>query len=435
MQKILYGNFEFEHELESPTFRPTARIVEMSAQLSPHLLALARDGDFVWSLVEIPKSFLAAAASAGLPKVSCLWPDKDAVVSAEPTEIVPWGFSGAVASFADRHSLIPVGCQSEVVRQVNDRAFAFELETVLDSGLPGRAMVRSHEEFQEAVRAGAEQAHVPESQFRWVAKSRFGMASRGRILGTGTQIDDPSAGWLWKQFEKNGCVIFEPWVECDREFSTQWDIPRNGGAVLRGWTEIQNERAGTPSSWLRHTGVPFEESEFRSAFTILKAAVERVASAGYFGPLGIDSMRFRGPDSSTALRPLQDINARYTMGRVALELAEKLSPDLDAVWVHVPSRQLAEILEVATSQDALKLYSERGLEISAALRNAFRKTSQTSLPDDTQVWLTSPLWLEDVLTNRCGLLISSHKAAEVAGFFRSRVLPGGNITRSSGHRT
>ncbi|OYW15327.1 MAG: hypothetical protein B7Z55_15100, partial [Planctomycetales bacterium 12-60-4] len=47
-------------------------------------------------------------------------------------------------------------------------------------------------------------------------------------------------------------------------------------------------------------------------------AGNELQAAGYFGPVGIDAMWYRDANGKLACRPLQDINARWTMGRLAL---------------------------------------------------------------------------------------------------------------------
>jgi hypothetical protein len=42
--------------------------------------------------------------------------------------------------------------------------------------------------------------------------------------------------------------------------------------------------------------------------------------AGYRGPFGIDTMIYRGRDSSLLFYPLLEMNLRFTMGAIALEL-------------------------------------------------------------------------------------------------------------------
>jgi hypothetical protein len=47
---------------------------------------------------------------------------------------------------------------------------------------------------------------------------------------------------------------------------------------------------------------------------------KRFADSGFQGACGIDALVYRAPDGSPALRPVVEINPRFTMGRVALEL-------------------------------------------------------------------------------------------------------------------
>ena len=55
-------------------------------------------------------------------------------------------------------------------------------------------------------------------------------------------------------------------------------------------------------------------------------AAEAVAAEGYFGPLGIDAMQYRAGDGTIAVRPIQDVNARWTMGRLSLGLRRSFLP-------------------------------------------------------------------------------------------------------------
>jgi hypothetical protein len=62
---------------------------------------------------------------------------------------------------------------------------------------------------------------------------------------------------------------------------------------------------------------------------------------GYFGPLGIDAMRYRDDTGEIRLRPLQDLNARCTMGRLALGFARLLPSNWCGSWLHFHRRHLA----------------------------------------------------------------------------------------------
>jgi hypothetical protein len=65
------------------------------------------------------------------------------------------------------------------------------------------------------------------------------------------------------------------------------------------------------------------------------AELERVAALvcarlheeGYCGPVGVDALEHRG-----GLHPLLEVNARYTMGFVALAVERALAPSEPTFW-------------------------------------------------------------------------------------------------------
>jgi len=424
MPRILYGNFDFEHELESSLYRPTAKLRSLAAELNPFLIALAEDGDCLWSETPLSQSFLNAASRAGFARVVSVpspggegarragegasqLADDLASSEAFDWQITPWGHSEAAQKFATQNGESVTAPDPAIVRRVNDRAFASRLETEHECGLPGSGHVRSHPELRDTIVAATELFQIAPENFEWVAKSRFGMASRGRILGRGTRLDDPSAGWLWKQCDRNESVQFEPWVTAEAEFSTQWSIPKSGKPELLGWTRILAGPGSSQTGWAFRAGIDFEASEFSAALPLLRSAIEQIAAEGYFGPVGIDSMLCQLPGSTEpVMRPLQDINARLTMGRVMLETITRLAPDSSSIWLHLPSEWLCRILELNSPHEADAFYSDNGLSITEQLRVQSER-HQFNIPDDAAAWLTSPLWLGESKTVRCGVLVSS----------------------------
>jgi hypothetical protein len=48
--------------------------------------------------------------------------------------------------------------------------------------------------------------------------------------------------------------------------------------------------------------------------------------ADYAGPAGIDAFVYRTPEAKCRLKPIVEINPRYTMGRLTLELMKQVAP-------------------------------------------------------------------------------------------------------------
>jgi hypothetical protein len=63
------------------------------------------------------------------------------------------------------------------------------------------------------------------------------------------------------------------------------------------------------------------------------------AKSGYFGPLGIDAFIYRDQDRLT-LRPMIELNPRWSMGRIALQLTQKIASKHCGLWIHLSKRDL-----------------------------------------------------------------------------------------------
>lgn len=78
---------------------------------------------------------------------------------------------------------------------------------------------------------------------------------------------------------------------------------------------------------------------------------------GYFGPVGIDCMRYYDPGANCErLRVLQDLNVRWTMGRLAAEWSHKLDGQ-PILWWHGARETAPEWAQsanwIATSPDSI----------------------------------------------------------------------------------
>ncbi len=224
----------------------------------------------------------------------------------------------------------------------------------------------------------------------WVVKANFGMSARERILGRGSAPAPQAVQWVERQLAENEAVFFEPWVERIEEFGFQFTIPPAGEPVLEGITPLLTDSRGTyRGSRLRgaidQLGSHDESAEVLQTVT---RAAQRVQQLGYFGPLGIDAMRYRTADGESRWRPLQDINARLTMGRLALGLQRFVPESHHASWLHVR-------------------WSDTATEIPEHVAHGDR-----SLPAGTRAIRTSPIVVDDRPVIRASFLVTapSHEA-------------------------
>jgi hypothetical protein len=215
--------------------------------------------------------------------------------------------------------------QLDLVRKVNSKAFSF----THSPKLPGSALLHSEKEVLDWCAA----IEGPK-----VLKACFGFSGRGHLL-----LPCPPEQlkrFIAKEFQYNHPIIGEPWVARTLDFSTQWWIDRNQQISYLGETICVNSARGqyleTHVGDVLHSHVRFVEEHKESAFPIL----QKMAAEGYFGNVGIDAMIY----NNDTLQPIVEINARKTMGYVALKLQQTRFPKQTISLSYQSASQLANLL-------------------------------------------------------------------------------------------
>jgi hypothetical protein len=281
-------------------------------------LAVAGDGDWIWCPELVETGFWSRMEVLGCARIHACGPG-----SPPPPglDLVPWGWSEEIRRLAALQQARVSAPPQDVVRLANSRLFSFAPEAEWGCGLAGSTTISKLSDAEEVLTG-----QTPDA--RWVLKCDYGAAARERILGQGPTPSPQAISWIRDRLDSGGSLFFEPWVERVDEAGMQWDIPAEGRPQLVGITPLLCDHSGN------YLGSRFgvdAHHEWSEAIEISRRAVERIQRAGYFGPVGIDAMRYRDADGEVRLRPLQDINARWTMGRIALGW-ERVTPT--GVWRH-----------------------------------------------------------------------------------------------------
>src|SRR5262249_24077929 len=99
------------------------------------------------------------------------------------------------------------------------------------------------------------------------------------------------------------------------------------GQFQANWA-APNHRRRIPAQVTRCFGAPADISvQLHQLYgDIFKLLAEEFRSIGYEGPAGIDAFVFRNTQGECRLKPIVEINPRYTMGRVTVELMKHVCP-------------------------------------------------------------------------------------------------------------
>ncbi len=243
-----------------------------------------------------------------------------------------WGASPSIASWAAKRKLAYTMPTWDVVKQVNSKAFSF----TESPKLPGAALVHSLAELEQ----WQQKTEGPK-----VLKTCFGVSGKGHLFLPSPHMKK----FAEQEFEQSRPLIAEPWVERKLDFSTQWMIEPDQKIECLGATVCVNDQRGQYNSnkvgdlpFLFGKYFPFLELHKEKVFPIL----QKMAALGYFGNVGIDAMIW-GNDQ---LHPVVEINARKTMGWVALEISKRRFPKQTIALSYLTKSNLTNLLPDAIVQ-------------------------------------------------------------------------------------
>ena len=385
MRRLFIGNFDFEHSLQAAVTGRQWQLPDALRRLMEELAAVwttvADEGDVIWLPAQIEAGFFDELREYGLPPLQ-------AVTAVDqisgPVEACPWGWTDDVRRQCDEQGWRCAAPPQEVVREVNSRQFSVELERSWGIGLNGTAVVRSVDELAAAI------GKLPDGTDRWVVKAEFGMSARERVLGRGRTTGEHVVNWCRNRLLDGAAAVLEPWVERIEEVGLQYTIPWSGVPFFEGVAPLLSDPTG------QYRGNRFShdvETELRwmPAIETGMRVARLLKQFGYFGPLGIDAMRYRDGHGEERLRSVQDINARHSMGRLALGLRRLLEPGEVGSWLHV--RWPADDRE--------------------SPRRHFDKI-QYKLPADVRLVRTSPLEVRGQPVEHGTLVVASRSPASLA---------------------
>lgn len=172
-----------------------------------------------------------------------------------------------------------------------------------------------------------------------VIKAPFGSAGRGMLRVLSDEDLDTARAWTERTLAQQSEVIVEPWLKRVLDLSAQITVEADGNTRVHGVTRFVTDRRGQYQSTL--LGDPLRElSEHlkRSVigpgrgwrmFEHLESCAQFVGQAlheaGHEGPAGVDALVYQDAKGRYVLKPIVEVNPRYTMGHIALRIARALS--------------------------------------------------------------------------------------------------------------
>jgi uncharacterized ferritin-like protein (DUF455 family) len=168
-----------------------------------------------------------------------------------------------------------------------------------------------------------------------VVKEAFGVAGSNALRLFEPEILPAQRRWLENAFARKRGLVVEPWLERLADFSVQLEMSAPG-LKLCGYTGLLADARGQFVANFaephHHKRIP---AKIISLFTepkdissrllefygeIFAALESELRQVDFTGPVGIDAFVYKDASGAVKLKPVVEINPRYTMGRVLVEL-------------------------------------------------------------------------------------------------------------------
>lgn len=314
-------NADFEAELEHWAFaagrayRRRASFEALNRRLSERLLWLTREGDALLAEEPWEESLVGEARARGVELVSHARAESQA-----HRLFTPWGWTPSALLVGEKVGAFVEPLPFELVARVNSKLWSHALEVELGVAIKGAATASTLEELNEAARRAC-----PRADDKWVVKSPYGFAARERVLGRGPTVEGAQAAWVSKRLARGETLIFQPWLEVVREYGVVAEIARNGSHTVLGVSDLCTNGAGTGTGYV--LGRPPSPERMKELESVASVVCRRLRAEGYSGPVGVDAIEHK-----RGLHPLLEVNARYTMGFIAVAVERAMKPAEPLFW-------------------------------------------------------------------------------------------------------
>ncbi len=188
-----------------------------------------------------------------------------------------------------------------------------------------------------------------------IIKAAFGVAGNNAMRLFEPEVLPNQIRWLENAFAQKRELVVEPWLERLTDFSVQLEMSERG-LKLCGYTGLLNDARGQfianfaephhhkriPAQIISRFSEPKDISQrlldfYGEVFSQLETELRAV---DFVGPLGIDAFVYRAANGAVKLKPIVEINPRYTMGRVLVELMRQTHQNTFGTFRLVNTAQL-----------------------------------------------------------------------------------------------
>ncbi len=357
------------------TFNPTKRQAQLARDLENLPQFLCRQDDIVLVSEKPSVEFLSGLKSAGFPLPEFVeWENAGGLKSRKLGRLRPWAWG------PDSFELLkPLLASVSGEQRTNEKRFNAEIAQLYSKVWSAdflRKLISQNSAIRHPPSApdwlcaeneiGVAANSVPAAlaaiakirargHHNLVVKESFGVAGSNALRLFEPEILPAQLRWMENAFAQNRELVVEPWLERLADFSVQLEMAAPG-LKLCGYTGLQTDARGQfvanfaephfrkriPAEIVSRFRAPADiSSRLLEFYGELFARLEtKLQEVDFIGPVGIDAFVYRDAGGAVKLKPVVEINPRYTMGRVLVELMRQAGQNSFGAFRLVNAAQL-----------------------------------------------------------------------------------------------
>ena len=184
-------------------------------------------------------------------------------------------------------------------------------------------------------------------QHNVVVKQAFGVAGGNALRLLEPCVLEAQLRWMSRAFAQKRELVVEPWLNRVQDFSVQLEMTP-AGLKLCGFTGLVSDARGQFVANFAeshfHQRIPNRVvTQFRQPKDISGQLLDfydlvlhfleaELRALDFTGPLGLDAFVYRDSLGTVRLKPVVEINPRYTMGRVLVELMRQTCQNCNGLF-------------------------------------------------------------------------------------------------------
>jgi hypothetical protein len=344
------------HIAQGGAFNPTKRQAQLARDLEHLPMFLCRQDDVVLVNRRPAVDFLSQIKQAGIPLPEFVERGTRLLADRKLGRLRPWAWSPDSVELltplftrTSTDKRTAEQCFNPRVAQLNSKAWSAGLlqrivQEQRSAGLPSWLCTEGEigVPVDSVVAALATVAGIRQrGHHPIVVKEAIGVAGSNAIRLFEPALLESQKRWMSRTLARGRQLIIEPWLDRLADFSIQLEMTPDG-LKLCGTTglltDARGQFIGNRAESHHHKRIPasvvalFREppdisTRLRALYAgIFKLLATELRNAEYIGPVGIDAFVYRHADGEPRLKPVVEINPRYTMGRLTVELMKHVCP-------------------------------------------------------------------------------------------------------------